>query len=88
MQETEDFVEALYGFVASELRRVCDVTYSRDAVHIEDARNHLFKSVENSRTDEASDLYLLTDLCCMDDDMQAVPDRMKMRRIARNYWNT
>ncbi len=86
IQEAEDFVEALYAFVASELRRVSDVTYSREGVKITDARNHLFCPVENAVTDEASDVYLLVDLCHTDEDMQTVPDKMRMWRVARNYW--
>lgn len=87
MQEADDFVEALYAFVASEVRRLGDVTYSREGVEITDARNHLFRSVTGKITDEAAGVYLLSDLCCMDDEMNTLPDKMRMQRLARNYWN-
>lgn len=87
MQEAEDFVDALYAFAVSELRRLSDVTYSREGVEIVDARNHLFRSVTGKNTDEETGVYLLSDLCGMDDEMNTVPDRMRLWRIARNYWN-
>ena len=71
-EEINEFVEALYRFVANE---------------IVDARNHIFRLTDTSRTDEAEDTYALPDLCIIDEDMQTVPNRQRMYRIARNYWN-
>lgn len=86
--EINDFVEALARFVERELSREPDPVYSQKAVKIDDARNHIFRIVEPARTDESEDLYALADLCRMDEDnLQAVPNRGRMLRIARNYWN-
>ena len=77
--EINDFVEALARFVEQELSREPDPVYSQKAVKIDDARNHIFRMME---------LYALADLCRMDEDsLQAVPNRGRMLRIARNYWN-
>lgn len=87
-KETEEFVEALYRFTAQLLMHEPDPVYSQKAVKIADARNHIFRVVEPARTDEAEDLYALADLCRLDEDtMEAVPNRGRMLRIARNYWN-
>lgn len=86
-EEVNDFIEALCRYVADELHRRPDVIYCRDAVKIADARNHIFYKVENCDTDEAADVYALRDLCHTDETMQTLPDRLRMQRIARNYWD-
>ncbi|MCM1108794.1 MAG: hypothetical protein NC388_07040 [Clostridium sp.] len=85
-EEIDDFVNALYIFVANELQRVQDVTYCRDAIRIVDARNHLFRNVGAVTADESADIYLLAGLCCLTDDMRTIPDRRRMECVARNYW--
>ena len=75
-EEINEFVEALYRFVANEIKRVTDPIYCQEGIKIVDAR-----------TDEAEDTYALSDLCIVDEDMQTVPNRQRMYRIARNHWN-
>lgn len=82
----EDFVEALGGFVRSELARAgADADYCRDAVAVLDARHRLFRNVGQRDTDEVDDVYALRDLCRVDEDtMQLVPDAGRLAAVARN----
>ena len=86
-EEINEFVEALYRFVANEIKRVTDPIYCQEGIKIVDARNHIFRLSDTLRTDEAEDTYALSDLCIVDEDMQTVPNRQRMYRIARNHWN-
>ena len=74
-EEINEFVEALYRFVANEIKRVTDPIYCQEGIKIVDARNHIFRLTDTSRTDEAEDTYALPDLCIIDEDMQTVPNR-------------
>ena len=86
-EEINSFVEALTRFVEQTLSQESDPVYSQKAVKISDARNHIFRLTEPARTDETEDTYALSDLCRVDEDnMQTVPNRGRMLRIARNYW--
>lgn len=62
-EEINEFVEALYRFVANEIKRVTDPIYCQEGIKIVDARNHIFRLTDTSRTDEAEDTYALPDLC-------------------------
>ena len=42
-EEINEFVEALYRFVADEIKRVADPIYSQEGIKIVDARNHIFR---------------------------------------------
>lgn len=86
-EEINEFVEALYRFVANEIKRVADPIYSQEGIKIVDARNHIFRLTGTTSTDEAEDTYALSDLCIVDEDMRTVPNRQRMYRIARNHWN-
>jgi len=56
------------------------------ALQIFDARNHLFRSVSNHRTDEEQGIYALRDLCVLDDErMCLVPDAGRCRSVARDF---
>lgn len=85
-EEINEFVEALYCFVANEIKRGTDPIYCQEGIKIVDARNHIFRLSDTLRTDEAEDTYALSDLCIVDEDMQTVPNRQRMYRIARNHW--
>ena len=86
-EEINEFVEALYCFVADEIKRVADPIYSQEGIKIVDARNHIFRLSDTLRTDEAEDTYALSDLCMVDESMRTVPNRQRMYRIARNHWH-
>ena len=87
-EEINEFVEALYRFVANEIKRVTDPIYCQEGIKIVDARNHIFRLSDTLRTDEAEDTYALSDLCIVDArHARPVPHRQRMYRIARNYWN-
>ena len=88
-QETarEQQTDTYDRFVANEIKRVTDPIYCQEGIKIVDARNHIFRLSDTLRTDEAEDTYALSDLCIVDEDMQTVPNRQRMYRIARNYWN-
>lgn len=86
-KQEDDFVEALFQYVSSELHHVHDMTYCREAIRILDARNHLFQRVGECKTDEAAGVYALIDLCMMNEWMETLPDRQRMQRVARNYWS-
>lgn len=81
----EEFADALCRFVGQEIVDQ-DGAYIEGAVRVIDARNHLFMSLSHQSTDEASDIYALADLCRLDDDMNAVPDRYRAMAVARNYF--
>ena len=85
-EEAEAFADALFRFVGRALEQEPDPVYSQKAVRIADARNHIFRLVDDNRTDEAEDLYALRDLCLTDEDLQTFPNRRRMLAIARNYW--
>lgn len=86
-EEINDFIDALSRFVSDKLRMETDMTYCQEAVKIIDARNHIFREMPCAATDESEDIYALRDLCHTDEEMNTLPDRQRMLRIARNYWN-
>lgn len=86
-EEVNDFIDALCRFVSEELRRTPDPVYCQESVKIIDARNHIFQKTDGAVTEESEDTYAIRDLCHTDEDMQVGPDRQRMQRIARNYWN-
>lgn len=79
------FAEALCRYVAHELRGQ-DGAYIQGAVHVVDARNHLFRILPHQPTDEAQDIYALADLCRVDDNMETIPDQNRALGVARNYY--
>lgn len=85
---TNDFVDALESYVKAELRtKGIPADYNNEAVEIVDARNHLFRNAGCRVTDEADNIYALRDLCCIDEEsMEMLPDRERIRRVARNYF--
>ena len=85
LPEVDLFVNELARYVANELYSK-DETYSTEAIHIIDARNHLCETLSSSITDESEDIYALSDLCMTTDEMDIVPDRRRLYHIARNYW--
>lgn len=84
----KDFIEALERFVVSEIRTSGEpADYNHDAVEILDARNHLFRKLENRATDEENNIYALREFFRIDDEtMDFTPDRGRMRSIARNWF--
>lgn len=80
-----EFAEALCQYVAQELRGQ-DGEYVKGALRVIDARNHCFQTLPHQVTDEASDIYALTDLCHVDEDMRTVPDMNRALGVARNYF--
>lgn len=88
IDQTTDFVDALESFVKAELRLSMEpADYNNEAIEIVDARNHLFRNVGRQATDEEQGIYAIRDLCHVDEDtMETVPNRMKFRAIAKNYF--
>ena len=82
-----DFASALCRQVA-EMLRGQDGAYPQGAVRVMDARNHLFATLPTQRTDEAEDIYALSDLCHVDEWMQTLPDMNRALSVARNYFPT
>lgn len=87
MNEKESFIAALAGYVTTALEQSgVPADYNTDAVHIVDARNHLFRAVHQRTTDEAEDIYAIRDLCRVDEDtMEYVVDRGRLSSVARNF---
>lgn len=79
------FARALCRYVAEELRGQ-DGAYPQGAVRVADARNHLFCTLPTQHTDEAGDVYALSDLCRVDEFMQTLPDMNRALGVARNYF--
>ena len=48
-EEINEFVEALYRFVANEIKRVTDPIYCQEGIKIVDARNHIFSLSDTYR---------------------------------------
>lgn len=86
--EKEDFVEALSAFLRAELRnRQEPADYCNDAIEIVDARNHLFRNAGLQPTDEEMGRYALRSLCRIDEEsLELVPDEMRLRAVARNFF--
>ena len=84
----EYFIEALERFVVAEIRASGEpADYNHDAVEILDARNHLFRTRENCATDEEHNIYALREFFCIDNDtLDFIPDRGRMRSVARNWY--
>lgn len=84
----EHFIEALERFVVAEIRASGEpADYNHDAVEILDARNHLFRKRENCATDEEHNIYALREFFCIDDDtLDFIPDRGRMKSVARNWY--
>lgn len=87
--EKNDFEIALKRYIIEELRTASEpAEYNKDAIEIVDARNHLFRNVGHAQTDEENNVYAISDLCCVDEEtFHIVPNSMKLKAIARNYWN-
>lgn len=80
----ESLEEELCRFVAQEIRRLQDVEYCMDLIEIADPYNHLFRNIGAGSQDEARNIYRLTDLCMLDETMQWIPNRSRIRRIAES----
>lgn len=88
IDQTTDFVDALERYVQAELRASMEpADYNNEAIEVVDARNHLFRNVGRQTTDEELGIYAIRDLCHVDEvTLETVPNRMKFRAIARNYF--
>lgn len=84
--ELQDFVDALLAYTESALRANGELPdYCQEAVRIIDARNHLFTSAGVHRTDEEHGIYVLRDLCTLDENtMELVPDCLKCAAVGRD----
>lgn len=84
-----DFVAAFERYISEELRTSIEPPeYNKDAIEIVDARNHYFRNVGHKPTDEENNVYSISDLCCVDEEsFEIVPNVMKLRAIARSYWD-
>lgn len=76
--------EELYRFVAREIQRLQDVEYCMDLIEITDSYNHLFRNIGVGVQDESHNIYRLTDLCMLDETMQWIPNRSRIRRIVES----
>lgn len=66
---------------------VWNLPYNNEAIEIIDARNHLFRNVGRMHTDESLNIYAIRDLCHVDEEtLETVPNRMKFKAIAKNYF--
>ena len=61
-EEINEFVEALYRFVANRNQTGHRPHILSEGIKIVDARNHIFRLSDTLRTDEAEDTYALSDL--------------------------
>ncbi len=81
-----DLVNALVRHVQDELRHQ-DAEYVKGALKILDARNCLLRTLPQQPTDEAEDIFALSDLVRTDPDtMLAEPNEARIRQIAKNYF--
>lgn len=89
MDEVKDFVDALEAYVRAALEAGGGMAdYNVEAVHVVDARNHLFRIVHGLYPDEAGAVYPLRGLCRLDEDsLELVPDRQRMAAVARDFFS-
>lgn len=89
MTERDDFVNALAAYAGEALRRSGQtIDYCHDALHIDNARSHLFTPAGRRDTDESEDIYALRDLFRIDEvTMDYVIDTQRLQAIARNYFH-
>lgn len=87
-EQQKEFIAALRAYVGAALAACGEpAEYCREAVHVADARNHLFRPAGHRPTDEAEDVYALRDLCRLDEDtLEAVPDEGRIASISRNFF--
>ncbi len=85
LNEQKDFADALEEFILTVLRNGTEpADYNNEAIEIVDARNHIFRSAGKRGTDEELNLYAVRDLCRIsEDNLETVPDRMRLLRIAQ-----
>lgn len=81
----ETFEEELYRFIEQEILRLRDIEYCTDLIEITDPYNHLFRNIGAGALDEARNIYRLTDLCMLDESMDWIPNRNRIRRIADSF---
>lgn len=84
-EQIETFIRSLSAFLKSEAGRD-GLEYTHDSVHVVDAWNCVFRNVGAKGTDEEHDIYAMSSLCHLDDDLQSVPDEKKLRRLAQVYF--
>ncbi|MBR1387611.1 MAG: hypothetical protein IJ553_04275 [Alloprevotella sp.] len=86
--EQAEFIEALADYADHLLSSLhYDGEYSNDAIRIVDARNHLFRNITASCTDEEKDIYMLRDLVRINEQtFDYMVDQNRIVSIARNYF--
>ena len=85
-KEIEEFVEVLRKAVQNTIDTEGDVTYTNLVIRIIDARNHIIRFEQGGQTDDALDIYSLTDLCYVNEELVTRPNILKLGRIAESYW--
>lgn len=85
-KDIKDFVEVLRQAVQNTIDTEGDITYTTLVIRIIDARNHIIRLEQGGQTDDALDIYSLTDLCYVDEELVTRPNILKLERIAESYW--
>lgn len=84
-EQIETFIRSLAAFLKSEAGED-GLEYTHDSVQVADAWNCVFRNVGAKGTDEEHDIYAMSSLCHLDDDLCSVPDEKKLRGLARVYF--
>lgn len=88
ISEIEEFISSLRGYVEEQLRTEgLEAEYIRTAVHIVDARNHIFESVGDRSTAEEENVFAIRDMLCVDSDtLEMCVNMGRLQSIARIYF--
>lgn len=87
MIDKNEFIADLTSFVKKEIERCGDLEYCNEAIEISDARNGIFKNIGIHSTDEENDIIRIKELCMMNEQMDFEPNIMKIKSIARFYFD-
>lgn len=87
-KDLEDFTDSLYQYILREIKSSSESPdYNHESIEIIDARNHLFRNVGARGTDEENNIYTIHSLCHLDDNMEWMPDKERISRIARVFFD-
>ena len=89
LDEKMEFAEALKDFINLSLaHHGQEAEYSTDAVEIVDARNHIFRLVPNTGTDEELNRFALQGLCRLDEcSLNLTPDIQRLLAVAKDFFD-
>ena len=89
LDEKMEFAKALKDFINLSLaHHGQEAEYCTDAVEIVDARNHIFRLVPNTGTDEELNRFAMQGLCRLDEwTLKLTPDIQRLLAVAKDFFD-